>query len=208
MKRIFKLAVMLSLALSIGAAFGATQIDLATQVKGVLPPANGGSGTTAATGTGSVVLSNSPTFTGTVTGAAITYGLPTTGNVSGRTTNALQTGYTSVLGDIVYINSSGPWVPAEANVSTAAGINELAVMDTSGATTGAAVTVGQSGSMACMTSFGTLTIGAPVWLSDATAGAITQTKPTTATHIARIVGYAVTAGCIDFVPDNTYVILQ
>ena len=41
-------------------------------VTGTLPVANGGTGVTSSTGTGSVVLSASPTFTGTVTTAAIT----------------------------------------------------------------------------------------------------------------------------------------
>ena len=41
-------------------------IDAATQVTGVLPVANGGTGTNSATGTGSVVLNNSPTFEGDV----------------------------------------------------------------------------------------------------------------------------------------------
>jgi hypothetical protein len=40
-------------------------------VTGTLPVANGGTGVTSSTGTGSVVLSASPTFTGTVTTAAI-----------------------------------------------------------------------------------------------------------------------------------------
>jgi hypothetical protein len=42
-------------------------VDLTSQVTGTLPVANGGTGVTSSTGTGSVVLSNSPTFTGTVT---------------------------------------------------------------------------------------------------------------------------------------------
>jgi cytoskeletal protein CcmA (bactofilin family) len=44
-------------------------VNLTSQVTGTLPVANGGTGVTASTGTGSVVLSASPTFTGTVTTA-------------------------------------------------------------------------------------------------------------------------------------------
>ena len=46
-------------------------VSLTTQVTGTLPVANGGTGVTSSTGTGNVVLSASPTFTGTVTTAAI-----------------------------------------------------------------------------------------------------------------------------------------
>jgi hypothetical protein len=41
-------------------------IDATNQITGVLPVANGGTGSTTATGTGSVVLNNSPSFTGNV----------------------------------------------------------------------------------------------------------------------------------------------
>jgi hypothetical protein len=40
-------------------------VDLTQDVSGILPVANGGTGVATSTGTGSVVLSNSPTFTGT-----------------------------------------------------------------------------------------------------------------------------------------------
>jgi hypothetical protein len=49
--------------------FGA--VGLTTDVTGTLPVANGGTGVTTSTGTGSVVLSASPTFTGTVNAATI-----------------------------------------------------------------------------------------------------------------------------------------
>jgi hypothetical protein len=49
----------------IGAAPSYGKIGLTTHVSGTLPVANGGTGVTTSTGTGSVVLSASPTFTGT-----------------------------------------------------------------------------------------------------------------------------------------------
>jgi hypothetical protein len=48
----------------IGAAPSYGKIGLTTHVSGVLPVVNGGTGVTTSTGTGSVVLSNSPAFTG------------------------------------------------------------------------------------------------------------------------------------------------
>jgi len=66
-------------------------VNLATQVFGTLPVANGGTGVTTSTGTGSVVLSTSPSLTTPVLGT------PTSGNLSNCTadgTNAV--GYRNV----------------------------------------------------------------------------------------------------------------
>lgn len=48
------------------------KIGLDTHVSGTLPVANGGTGVTTSTGTGSVVLSASPTFTGTISADTVT----------------------------------------------------------------------------------------------------------------------------------------
>ena len=66
-------------------------VNLATQVFGTLPVANGGTGVTTSTGTGSVVLSTSPSLTTPVLGT------PTSGNLSNCTadgTNAV--GYRNI----------------------------------------------------------------------------------------------------------------
>lgn len=56
-----------------GTLSNCTGLSLTTGVTGTLPVANGGTGVTSSTGTGSVVLSASPTFTGTTVSADITH---------------------------------------------------------------------------------------------------------------------------------------
>lgn len=55
--------VFIVLLISLLAFAATTQIDLTTQVKGILPVANGGTGVSSSTGTVNVVLSTSPTIT-------------------------------------------------------------------------------------------------------------------------------------------------
>jgi hypothetical protein len=63
-------------------------LDISTaDITGTLPVANGGTGVTSSTGTGSVVLSASPTFTGTVNGASLT--LSSSLTLSGGTANGV-----------------------------------------------------------------------------------------------------------------------
>lgn len=111
-----------ALALSNVGAAAQTRINLQTQVRGTLPPANGGTGITSLganvatflgtptsanlaaavtneTGTGSLVFSASPTFTGTISAAD--------GNFSGNVTAAnLGTAGTMVNGNLCSIDTS------------------------------------------------------------------------------------------------------
>lgn len=94
-------------------------VNLATQVFGTLPVANGGTGVTTSTGTGSVVLSTSPSLTTPVLGT------PTSGNLSNCTVDgtnpigyrnipqsgsAKTTSYTLATGDVgefIQVGSGG-----------------------------------------------------------------------------------------------------
>lgn len=66
-----------------GSGFTTGAVALGSEVSGTLPVANGGTGTTTSTGTGNVVLSASPTLSGTITGG--TFAGTHTGDGSGLT---------------------------------------------------------------------------------------------------------------------------
>jgi hypothetical protein len=81
-----------------GSAWGdvaptATSINLASQVTGTLPVANGGTGVTSKTGTGAVVLGTAPTITGMTLAGAVTGADQTVSAINlkdyGEITNAL-----------------------------------------------------------------------------------------------------------------------
>lgn len=137
------------------------QVNLTSDITGVLPIANGGTGTTSTTGTGSVVYGtaptvSNPTVTGTVSGSA-TYITPTisdftnanhnhqntTGGGTLNAANALQAG-TVNFANLLSTIFSGQ-VQSQTNAGTSGGtmyyINlggiKLLWMSTSSATTGA-----------------------------------------------------------------------
>lgn len=83
-----------------------TQINLTTQVLGILPVLNGGTGVSTSTGTGSTVLSNAPTFSGgtvningmTVSSTGATLAGPASGTFAFNTANNVQIASTAATG--------------------------------------------------------------------------------------------------------------
>lgn len=87
-------------------AFTAGNIDLATEVTGTLPVLNGGTGTTAATGTGSVVLANTPTLITPNIGAATATSVAT-GPVFGTVQSLSGPGAVNITSLTTAFTSSG-----------------------------------------------------------------------------------------------------
>lgn len=106
-----------------------TAINLATQVTGTLPVANGGTGVTTSTGSGSVVLSTSPTLTTPVLGAAsatsIASALGAVGTPSHTFTGDLDTGMWSPAANTLAFSTNG----AEVGRLTSAGYLEATYSD-------------------------------------------------------------------------------
>lgn len=128
----------------------------------------------------------------------------TDGTASGAITNSFNAGYTTTLGDLVYLDSSATWQKTDANSSTTySGL--LGIVLDNGITSGNVVRVALSGSFVYMSAaFPTFTIGATVYMSE-TAGAVTTTQPTTADAAIRVVGFAVHADKIFFNPSPDYI---
>tara|TARA_B110000285_G_scaffold216297_1_gene263469 strand:- start:2717 stop:3325 length:609 start_codon:yes stop_codon:yes gene_type:complete len=122
---------------------------------------------------------------------------------NGPQTNTVAAGYSSTIMDLVYLNSSGKWLEADAD-ATGTSINLLGIA-LEAKTDTQAMNVALSGSFIRDDTFN-WTIGAPLYISN-TLGAITETKPTGSGDVVRTVGYAVTADVIFFAPSSDYVTL-
>jgi serine acetyltransferase len=119
----------------VGSAPSYGKIGLATHVSGTLPVANGGTGVTSSTGTGSNVLSDSPTLVTPALGTpSALVGTNITGTASGLTsgnvtTNANLTGDVTSVGNATSI-AAGVIVNADINASAAIVDTKLATIST------------------------------------------------------------------------------
>jgi len=115
-------------------------------------------------------------------------------------------GATLAFGDLVYYAvADSRWELAKADVA-ATSFGKLGICVLAAANDGSATTILLYGKVNGATAFPALTIGAPVFISAATAGDITITAPTGTTNfVVRIVGYGNTADELFFCPDLTYI---
>lgn len=129
----------------VGSAPSYGKIGLATHVSGTLPVANGGTGVTASTGTGSVVLNTSPTLVTPALGTpSALVGTNITGTASGLTagnvtTNANLTGDVTSVGNATSI-AAGVIVNADINASAGIVDTKLATISTAGKVSNSATT--------------------------------------------------------------------
>lgn len=123
---------------------------------------------------------------------------------TGITTNEFNSGYSSTaIGDLVYLDTSSTWQKADADASVAT-YSSLLGIALSVTASGAAATVLLQGFVYAATPFPTFTIGAPIYMS-ATAGAVTNTAPTTTDSATRVIGYGVHADKMWFNPSNDWI---
>ena len=142
-----------------------------------------------------------------VDGSAVTGKLDATPTpdhtINGPQTNDVLAGYTTAIGDLVYLDPNGRWEEADAD-ATSSSISLLGIaMEVK--SDGAAVNVALSGSFIVDASW-SFGVGVPLYISN-TLGAITATKPTGSGDVVRTVGYALTATTIFFAPSSDYVTL-
>jgi hypothetical protein len=151
----------------------------------------------------------SPTFTGTITisdNCRIDLTLPTAdGYATGPTTDSFNAGYSSTaIGDLVYLDSSSTWQKVDADaIATSGGLLGVALEVKA---SGNAVKVALFGSMVRVDSWN-WTAGATLYASE-TPGGIATAIPTGANGVVRVIGWAINADAIMFMPssDNSTVV--
>lgn len=173
-------------------------------------------GGTAATGSGGLVRATSPTITtATLSGTQLlsegaSIGLDPSLSADGTYTGTTITGtagYTQAFGDLVYLDpTDSRWEQVDANSAQGADGDARATiaMVVVPGTDGNACTLLLNGAIRADAKFPTFTVNNTIYASE-TAGAVTQTQPSTSGVVIRVVGYALTADSMIFNPSPDYI---
>jgi hypothetical protein len=114
-------------------------------------------------------------------------------------------GATLAFGDLCYLNNDDSrWELVDANLSDGYD-KKLGICVLAAAADGNATTMLLWGKVRADAAFPTLTVGAPVYVSE-TAGDVVVAQPTTADVAIRIVGFGNTADELYFNPSNDYIV--
>jgi len=198
---------------------GTLEIDLDTTVSGLTNLTTTGLNFTNATGTGNLQVATLTTTGAFTVGGAInlngnnindvhelrTDSIPDTDHTAnGFTTNSKNAGYSSAIGDLVFLGTNGKWLEADASTSTlASGMFSIALEAT---TDGNAMLVANPGSYVRDDSWSWNT-GAILYASE-TLGAISEAVPTSTDSVVRVVGFAYTTTTIYFQPESGYITIE
>lgn len=137
-------------------------------------------------------------------------GLDPAGSADGKFTGITITGtagYTQAFGDCVYLDpTDSRWEACDANSAAGADGDSRGMvgMVVVAGTDGTSCTILLQGVIRADAKFPSFTINNPIYISE-TAGAVTQTQPTTTDAVIRIIGAALTADEMYFNPDNAWI---
>jgi hypothetical protein len=150
------------------------------------------------------------TMSGNITlGENTSIALDPAGSADGKYSGITVTGtagYTQAFGDLVYLDpTDSRWEKTDANSASGADGDARGMlgMVVSAGTDGNACTILLNGIIRADATFPTFTVNNPIYVSE-TAGAVTQTQPTTTDVVIRIVGSALTTDEMYFNPDWAY----
>jgi len=119
---------------------------------------------------------------------------------TGLTTNTIAAGATIAIGELCYLGSGGKWLltdaDAEATATGMLGISVEAQTDTNPMITALAGSFVRDDTYAW-------TVGAELYVGT-TPGAIVETAPSGSADIVRVIGYAVSADVIYFLPSGSW----
>lgn len=131
--------------------------------------------------------------------------LPTTlGKVVGPFTDSFACGEDLAIGQVVCLSSLSKWIATDANIlAQYRGLIGIVNDNINELINGSTVRVALPGSMIYCSTFPTLTIGDPIYISES-SGSITQTQPLTADAAIRILGWAIGVSAMYFFPSPDY----